>query len=108
MTTVAEPDELTQATERLNRLRHECGCKQGAWAMTAALIAAPILAIIHGASGITGALLLAIIAAAAVIAAAMTGKVAAIAVYRLRWRIERRQVLRRLAERGIDQDVILR
>jgi hypothetical protein len=76
--------------------------------MTAALIAAPVVAVIHGASGPVGVLLLVLLSAVCVIGAAVAGKVLTIVVYRLRWRIECSQVLRHLAERGTDQDVILR
>src|ERR1017187_8305402 len=38
--------ELFRMTCRLQRLRSECGCKVGAWTMTAALIAAPVVAVI--------------------------------------------------------------
>ncbi len=100
--------ELTRVVGRLQRLRSECGCKAGAWSMTAALVAAPVLAASHGASGLAGALVLALLCAASVAGAAVAGKVITIAAYRLRWHIERNQVLRQLAERGIDRDVILR
>jgi len=103
-----EDAELFRLTCRLQRLRSECGCKVGAWTMTAALIAAPVVAVIHGASGPVGVLLLVLLSAVSVIGAAVAGKVLTIVVYRLRWRIECNQVLRHLAERGTDRDVILR
>jgi hypothetical protein len=76
--------------------------------MTAALFAAPAVAAIHGASSAVGVLVLGLLCAASIIGAAVAGKVITIAAYRLRWRIERNQVLRQLAERGTDRDVILR
>jgi hypothetical protein len=100
--------ELTRVADRLQRLRSECGCKAGAWSMTAALIIAPIVAVVHGASGPAGMAVLALLCAVSVAGAAVAGKVITIAAYRLRWRIERHQVLRQLAERGTDRDVILR
>jgi hypothetical protein len=105
----ALPDaELTRLTRRLLRLRRECGCQAGACCLTAALIAAPVIATVHGASGLTGVLGLALLSCGCVIGAAVLGKVATIAVFRLRWRTERNQVLRQLAERGAVRDVILR
>ena len=100
--------ELIRMTRRLHRLRSECGCQVGAWSMTAALIAAPVVAALHGASGPAGVLVLVLLCAAAVIGAATAGKVITIAAYRLRWRIECRRVLRHLAEREKGQHVILR
>lgn len=100
--------ELIRMTRRLQRLRSECGCQAGAWSMTGALLAAPVVAALHGVSGPVGVLVCVLLCAAAVIGAAITGKVITIAAYRLRWRIECRRVLRQLAERGTDQHVILR
>jgi hypothetical protein len=40
---------------RLHRLKSGCGRKAGAWSMAVALIAAPVLAVRHGASGAAGA-----------------------------------------------------
>ena len=100
--------ELIRVTRRLQRLRSECGCQAGAWSMTVALIAAPVVAALHGASGPVGVLVLVLLCAAAVIGAGVVGKVITIAAYRLRWRIERNRVLRYLAERETDQHVILR
>ena len=100
--------ELIRLTQLLQRLRSECGCKAGAWSMTAAFIAAPVVAAIHGASGPIGVLVLVLLCLASVIGAAVAGKVITIAAYRLRWRVERNRVLRQLAEEGTDRDVILR
>jgi hypothetical protein len=100
--------ELMRLTHRLQRLRSECGCKVGAWSMTAAFIAAPVVAAIHGASGPVGVLVLALLSLASVIGAAAAGKVITIVVYRLRWRIERNRTIRQLAQERTDQHVILR
>lgn len=100
--------ELLVMTRRLQRLRSECGCRVGAWSMTVALLVAPVVAAIHGTSGAVGVLVLALLSAASVIGAAVAGKVITIVVYRLRWRVERNQVLRQLDERGTDRNVILR
>lgn len=100
--------ELILMTRRLQRLKSECGCQAGAWSMTVALIVAPAVAAIHGASGAVAVLVVALLSAASVIGAAVAGKVITIAVSRLRWRVERAQVLRQLAEWGTDRDDILR
>jgi hypothetical protein len=97
--------ELRRVARRLRRLRSQRGRKAGAWSMTVALIAAPVLAAIRGASGPAGAVVLALLCAAFVTGAAVAGKVITVAACRLRWRIYRDQVLRRLAERGTDGSV---
>lgn len=100
--------ELARMNRRLHRLKSGCGRKAGAWSMAVALIAAPVLAVRHGASGLAGAVVLALLCAVFVAGAAVAGQVITAAVYRLRWRIERDQVLRRLAKRRSRRDVILR
>jgi hypothetical protein len=98
---------LVPAARRLLRLREECGCTAGAWSLAAAAVAVAIIAPLHGAAGLVAALGLTVLCLGCVMAASVAGKILAISVSRLRWRIERDRLLRHLAKQGEARDVMV-
>lgn len=85
-------DELGRIAARLGQFRDECGCSAGAAFLVAGMVAAVAYGLQRGASslgdaaGLAGRLLVAVLLFTAI------GKVAAIALARVRWRIESRRV----------------
>src|SRR5689334_16305224 len=76
--------ELRELTRHLARLRHECGCRAGAWSMAVALIVALPAAVLHGASDVAGGFMLAGVCAAGTVLASVLGKLTAVVVARVR------------------------
>ncbi len=103
-----ESAEMAVITQRMLRLRNECGCAASAWCMTVAIAAAVVLGIAHGASDLPGLLGLAALCVLGVLAAAALGKAVTITIYRARWRAERNRVVFRLTNREEAGDVVVR
>ncbi|MGH9279403.1 MAG: hypothetical protein ACRD12_15020 [Acidimicrobiales bacterium] len=94
---------MLQDTARLERLRDECGCTAGALFLAVGVAGASVAALRHGASSVLGGTKVAALAFAAVVAITVAGKLGAIGVARLRWRVESANVLHRLlSAKGAD------
>lgn len=84
-------DELARTTDRLRRLRAECGCHAGAAVLFAALGASTFLSVRGGLPG--GALLLAAEVLAVSVALSIAVKFAVVGVAQFRWRRARARFL---------------
>lgn len=93
-------DELGLIAARLRQFRDECGCSAGAVFLVAGTISAVAYGLRRGVSGVgdaaglTGRLLVAVLLFTA------AGKVAAIALARVRWRVESRRARAFVSTRG--------
>ena len=93
-----EPDEAQEWRRRLKRTARPCGCKSGAAAVLAALVAWPVYVVGSGVPTAPVSVLWAVLSyVGVVIGAAIGGKLLGIAVGRRRHRRLRRQLARRLA-----------
>lgn len=96
--------QLQQTTQRLVRLRSDCGCSAGAVVLAIALAGATVLGIRRAPSGVAATATLAVLSLVAVFVITSIGKLAAILVARARWHVESRNVLRRIERAGGDDD----
>lgn len=86
-----DDNDLGRIAARLDQLRNECGCSAGAVFLAVGMVAAVAYGLQRGVSGVGDAAGLAGRLLVAVLLFTAAGKVAAIALARVRWRIESRR-----------------
>jgi hypothetical protein len=92
--------DLKRLTHRLTRLRDRCGCATGAWFAVIAAVASAVVAVVHGASDAADVVVLIAMCMGCVVLAGAVGKVLALLIHRIRWRIERHRIMAMLPGAG--------
>ena len=96
--------QLQQMTQRLLRLRNDCGCSAGAVVLAISLAGATVLGIRRAPSGLAATAMLVLLSLMAVFLVTSIGKLAAILATRVRWHVESSHILRGIERTGGDDN----